>query len=163
MSKEYMEKFGSGPITKEQMREYCSRPGRLDEHGKPLYTTEQSHKDTCNINKIIRKYDKTGLIRHVSTIEAKFGSLSGDDFKTMVDRVMEARRMFNELPANVRKRFENDPGKLLEFMEDGANRQEAIDLGLIDQQWSEGTDGIGEHAVRDEDGNLTELDGIPQP
>lgn len=30
-------------------------------------------------------------------------------------------------------------------MEDPSNRDEAIELGLIDKNWTENTDGLGEH------------------
>jgi len=38
------------------------------------------------------------------------------------------------LPAQLRVRFDHDPVKLLEFLENDQNRDEAIQLGLIDGQ-----------------------------
>ena len=35
------------------------------------------------------------------------------------------------LPADLRKRFSNDPGQLLSFLENEDNRAEAIKLGLV--------------------------------
>lgn len=151
MSKEYRETTGLNGERKvsEEMRLFCQRPGRKDEDGKPLYFTEQSHKDHCNVNHIINKYDKTGILTHMNTIEAKFGDMTGNDYKTMLDTVLEAKRNFKELPSNIRKRFDNNPEKLLAFMENPANRDEAIKLGLIDGRWSEATDGLGEHIKSD--------------
>lgn len=37
------------------------------------------------------------------------------------------------LPAELRKRFRNDPGMLLAFLEDPQNRAEAESLGLVDR------------------------------
>jgi phage internal scaffolding protein len=137
-------------ITSNEMRNLCQRPGKMDENQNPIYTTEQSHKDQCNVNKIIAKYDREGIIRHVSRIEAKFGDLDGKDFKDMQDQIITAKNMFMELPSEIRNRFKNDPAKLLEFMEDSQNRDEAIKLGLIDERWTPETDGLGEHVKEGE-------------
>lgn len=147
MSKDYCEKTGknSSPTTPAELRVHCQRPGRQDEDGKPIYFTEQNHKKECDINNIIKKYDKTGLISHISRFEAKFGDLTGLDFKTMQDAVKGAQSSFNALPPDIRNRFENDPGKLLAFMEDPKNRQEGIELGIISAEMAENLDGFGEH------------------
>lgn len=158
MSLEYRRKFGDQKISKEEMREWCKRPGRVDDKGKPLYTTEQAHKDRCDVNKIIKRYDKDGLIRHVTRFEAKFGDLSGEDFKTMTDKVINAKNSFDKLPSEIRNRFNNDPGSLLEFMDNPENRNEAIKLGLIRKTWSEELDGLGEHVVRDENEKVVSVE-----
>jgi hypothetical protein len=40
--------------------------------------------------------------------------------------------LFEDLPAEVRFRFDNKPAELLKFMSDPANADEAIDLGLFE-------------------------------
>jgi len=146
MSKAYREFIGSDIVSKTtaEMRAWCKRPGRRKD-GKPLYVTEQNHKKECDVNEIIRKYDKTGLISHVSRFEARFGDLTGVDFKVAMDLITGAQSSFNALPAEIRKRFENNPEKLLSFMESPENRSEAIKLGLINPSWTDSTDGLGEH------------------
>jgi len=68
--------------TTQKMRKYSQRPGLVDSEGNIQYTTEQFHKKECDVNLIIQKYDKTGLIDHVSKFEANFGDMTGQDFKT---------------------------------------------------------------------------------
>jgi len=150
MSVKYYEKFGTEQISKPELREFLKRPGKRDGDGNLMYVTEQSHKDMCDINKIIAKYDRTGLITHVSNFEAKFGDMTGIDFKIMQDKVASAQTMFNQLPVNIRNRFDNDAQQLLLFMDDSENRQEAIELGLIHKDWTPETDGLGEHVKKDE-------------
>lgn len=128
-----------------EIRKMCQRPGKKRADGTPLYFTEQQHKKECDVNNIIRKYDKTGLITHVSRFEGTFGDLSGADFKEMSDRVAKARSMFEELPSNIRHEFKNDPSRLLQFMDDPGNRAKAEKLGLINKGWTEDSDGLGEH------------------
>lgn len=149
MSKEYRKIFGTAKISKEDMRTFCSRPGKHDEQGNIIYTTEQHHKNECDVNTIIRKYDKTGLISHISRFEASFGNLTGLDYKEAMDTVVNAQNEFNALPGEIRERFQNTPQKFLEFCENPDNRQEAIELGLIKAQWIEALDGLGEHVTKE--------------
>lgn len=152
MSKEYCLKFGEvcPPTTDAVMRDYCKRPGKVDENGNIIYMTEQHHKKECDINNIIKKYDRTGLISHVSKMEAKYGNMTGLDFKNAHDMVINAKEEFNKLPSEIRKRFRNSPEEFLRFFEDENNRQEGIELGLINPNWTEETDGFGEHVKEGE-------------
>lgn len=143
MSKAYRQAIAENPDI--DMRDWCRRPGMLMPDGTPQYITEQHHKDECDINHIIAKYDKQGVITHINRIEAKFGDFRFGEFHEIQNQVIQARGMFDELPSKIRSRFSNDPGKLLDFMSDAANREEAIQLGLIRGDSDPAADGLGEH------------------
>lgn len=162
MGKEYRDKTGEvgSPTTSPEMRELFKRPGRQDKDGKPIYFTEQSHKKECDVTNIVKKYDKTGLINHISKFEASFGDTTGADFKTAQDLVTNAMSLFNSLPSEIRNEFDNSPQNLLQFMENPENRDKAIELGLINKDWTLDTDGLGEHVH--EGGNVKEND-LPPP
>ncbi len=146
MSQLYAEIYGEGARTTTlEMREYFKKPGKRDDDGDIIYFTEQNHKNETDINSIIAKFDKTGLITHVSKIEGRFGDLSGVDFKMMQDQVAGATTMFEALPADIRAKFGNDPANLLAFMDNADNRAEAIELGMIKEEWTDESDGLGEH------------------
>lgn len=132
-------------LSKEKFRKFLQKPGKINPDGSPCYFTEQAHRDTCQVSQIITKYDRTGILHHVNKIEAKYGDLSGDDFKTMADKVHDARKSFEELPSSIRKYFDNSPEHLLRFMENPGNRDKAIELGLIKGSWTPESDGLGEH------------------
>ncbi len=150
MSSKFLEKFGTKKVSKQEIRNFLKKPGKHDGDGNIQYTTEQSHLDQCDVNKIIRKYDRDGIITHVSRFEAKFGDMTGMDFKTMSDKIANAQSMFNELPVEIRNRFDNNPENLLTFMEDPENREEAIKLNIIKKEWTPETDGLGEHIKQGE-------------
>lgn len=147
MSKAFYLEFGefAENVSRETIREWSKRPGRHDDMGRKVYFTEQGHKKQCDVNGIVRKYDRDGLILHVSKFEAKYGDMTGLDFKSAHDKVLHAKESFESLPGEIRKRFRNDPSELLDFMSDPGNRDEAIKLGLINGNWTEETDGIGEY------------------
>lgn len=93
--------------------------------------TEQSHKKKCDVNAKVRRYMKTGLIEQQRD-GAMYGDFtSAEDFQTSLHRVNDALRDMSLLPAVVRKRFKNDPGRLIEFLNDPKNRDEAVQLGLV--------------------------------
>lgn len=93
---------------------------------------KQSFKAQCDINTIMKKYEKTGLIDHVKT-----GGTYGDftqvtDYHTALNQIQAAEEAFMTLPASLRGRFENDPAQLISFLEDPKNKKEAISLGLVE-------------------------------
>jgi len=86
----------------------------------------------CDINVIMAHYKKTGLISHFAPQGARYEDLPDQsDYHQAMNMVTEAQRSFEALPAEIRDRFYNDPGRLLQFLEDPQNRQEAEQLGII--------------------------------
>lgn len=93
--------------------------------------TKQSFKDECDINNIMARFQKTGVIAFANKFQARYGDVTGVDFANAMRVVADARTMFAELPARVRERFANDPARFLEFVQNPANKDEARALGLL--------------------------------
>lgn len=94
--------------------------------------TKQSFKDECDINVIMRRYEASGILPVPQSGEPRYADLVGSaDFQEAMFAVAEARAMFAELPSRVRERFDNDPQRLLEFLEDPKNVEEGRELGLL--------------------------------
>lgn len=93
---------------------------------------KQSFKDECDINNIMRRFQNTGVIDHLSQRPAMYGEIPELDFAGAMGIVVEARERFQALPAVVRDRFDNDPAKLLAFVQNPDNRDEAIKLGIVE-------------------------------
>ena len=94
--------------------------------------TEQSHKNECDINQILSKYQRTGIITHAHQNQAQYGEISSLDFHESMNLIAEAKSTFETLPSSLRKRFENSPEKYLAFLEDENNLKEMQEMGLID-------------------------------
>lgn len=92
--------------------------------------TKQSMKAECDINNILAKYQKTGAVSHLAKHGGSYGFAPALDFHSAVNLVQRAQGMFDDLPASLRRRFNNDPGEFLAFIQDPANTPEAIKLGL---------------------------------
>lgn len=93
--------------------------------------TKQSFGEQCDINVVMAKYVRTGLLEHVNERAAVFDDFSGFDFARSMNVVVKANEMFDNLPAEVRLRFSNDPAQFVEFCQNSENREEAVRLGLI--------------------------------
>jgi len=92
---------------------------------------KQSFKDECNINTIMGKYDKTGLIEHLNTHQGQYGDFVGfQDYQTSLNQILEADEMFMSIPSKIRSRFQNDPEKFLQFAQDPENLDQMIEMGL---------------------------------
>lgn len=94
--------------------------------------TIQSAKDDCDINKLISRYKKSGVLPPVAKGNAMYGDFSQvTDYRSALTSVMAAQEGFASLSSELRRYFDNDPAKLLMFIADSANREKAIELGLI--------------------------------
>lgn len=95
--------------------------------------TKQSMKSQCDVNLIMSKYHKTGLMNFVNTRQAEYMDVDNLDFQTAMNMVIDAQNMFADMPAELRKRFSNDPQNFFEFVHDPENIEEMYKLGLADR------------------------------
>lgn len=94
--------------------------------------TEQSFKDQCDINNIVKQYERTGLMPHTRPNQPVYGDISdAPSFLEAQNIVVAGKEAFASLPAHVRDRFQNDPVRFLAFMDDDSNYDEAVKLGLM--------------------------------
>ena len=93
--------------------------------------TKQSFKEECDINTIVRRFGVTGELPTAVRMPT-YGDFEGiNDFHTAVNVVAQANEAFDAMPAAVRKRFDHDPEKFLDFFEKEENRAEGLKLGLV--------------------------------
>lgn len=96
--------------------------------------TQQQFLEESNINYIAEKFMRTGIVAQVPFMPTG-GDFEGIfDFQSAMNTINLAKNEFMELPAKIRSRFENDPGKLIEFLSDEENRYEAEKLGLVEKR-----------------------------
>lgn len=101
--------------------------------------TKQNHKAECDINQIMARYLRTGVIDVQARHAPRYGDCTGVEFEKGMQTIAAAQSMFNELPAKLRDRFENDPGKFLDFVHDPKNIEEAREIGLLKPKAPEAT------------------------
>lgn len=93
---------------------------------------QQQFKDETDINKIMKKYHSGIMTSHLNRNPGRYGDFSQvKNYQESLNTVIKAQNSFMTLPSEIRFRFQNDPQKLLEFLADSKNKEEAIKLGII--------------------------------
>lgn len=92
---------------------------------------KQAHKKECDINEIMKQWKRTGVLSHENMSPPQYGDFHDvDTYIEACNQVNAAQAAFESLPAETRSRMGNDPAKLLQFLADEENTDEAIKLGL---------------------------------
>jgi len=100
--------------------------------------TKQSFKEECNINNIMKRYEKTGVVNHLAETQGNYGSyIDAPSYHAAMSQICRANEMFGLLPSKVRYRFDNDPARFLAFVHDPENAAELVEMGLATAQRSE--------------------------
>lgn len=93
--------------------------------------TKQEFKESCDVNNIMRNYEKTGIITHINSSEPRYGFVEAQTYQDALNAVISAQQRFNELPSAVRDAFDNDPETFLKALDDPEHQEKLKDLGLI--------------------------------
>lgn len=93
--------------------------------------TQQQFKDECDINEITRRFG-LGYAMPEGVRVPQYGDFTGlSSYHEACNAIAQAGEAFDALPALVRERFGNDPGRFVDFVVDEKNRDEAVMLGIV--------------------------------
>lgn len=115
----------------------CQNPGsgekityvpKLDEHGDfelvesgkiDLYGEIQSHKDSCDIYVLLKKYEQ-GDLEALSRVQGTYGDFTQmpRTFAEALNAMIAGENMFNSLPLEVREKFDFSLEKFMMSMDD---------------------------------------------
>ena len=102
-----------------------------EETGQQVFLVQSQYKDECDLNVIIGRLTPEQLEDRLAASQGVYGDfydvMSYSEAKQLV---INAEQAFDRLDAKLRKQFDNDPQKLIEFLDDPTNDEEAIKLGL---------------------------------
>lgn len=93
--------------------------------------TKQSFAEECDINSIVERFGLTGELPTDVRMPQYADFEQVIDYHTAMNAVVSARESFDQMPAHVRARFNNDPAAFVDFCSDEGNRDEAVKLGLV--------------------------------
>lgn len=92
--------------------------------------TIQSAKDESDINVIVRRFGVTRMMPTAVRVPSYGDYETVGDFHTAMNVVRQAEENFLLMPATVRARFGNDPGRFLDFASRSENIDELRKMGL---------------------------------
>lgn len=101
---------------------------------KDVVITQQSEKADADINVIVERAKRGAQIPVYERVP-RYGDFSEvpQDLRVALNELEFAKNLFMSLDPIIRFRFQNDPVQMCEFLSDVKNRDEAIQLGLVEK------------------------------
>lgn len=94
--------------------------------------TRQSEAGDTDVNKIVARHRKTGVVTHLNSKPPMYGDFSAaDDLHRAINLTLAAQEGFMDLPSAVRRAADNDPRILLEMLADEEGRELLVEAGLV--------------------------------
>lgn len=113
--------FGSAAVPHEPVDFACANDGM----------TRQEFQDECDINKLMERYEKTGMLPQQPQREAFYGDFTDlPTFQEAQHIVMQAEAAFASLPARVRREFADNPAMFVDFASNPENIDKMREWGL---------------------------------
>ena len=92
-------------------------PDGISTSGFEKTITQQHFAEECDINSIMQKYEKTGMLPQIDGKQI-FGDFTDvTSYDRAIEQIANAEEQFMHLPAKLRAHFDNDPSKLLQFIQ----------------------------------------------
>ena len=80
---------------------------------------------------ILHKYEKTGILEHTASHGGTYLDYPDQaDFHAAMNTIAKAEEMFLTVPAEIRKKFGNDPAEFCDFMQNPENRDKIEKMGF---------------------------------
>lgn len=98
---------------------------------KVISKTSQVFRDDCDINSIVKRYLQNNQPIPTRDVESLYGEVSVTSLLEAKELCERSSSVFNSLPADVRKSFDNDVTKMLSWLGDKSNEEVAAQLGLF--------------------------------
>lgn len=93
---------------------------------------KQAPKAECDINNVLLRYRKSGLVTHLASGVPTYMDVSEvGDYKSAMDHLRSTERFFQALPAKVREYFDNDPVAFLDYASSVSKEDLKSDLSEV--------------------------------
>nr|QJB20877.1 MAG: internal scaffolding protein [Microvirus sp.] len=101
------------------------------EYGIDASMTRQEFQEECDINSIMKRYQRTGVISHMNKTAPQYLDLSDvPDLQQSLNVMMTAEAAFMRLPAVVRREFNNDAVEFVDFASKAESLPKMREWGL---------------------------------
>jgi len=140
----------------------CKAPKNQSRPGDIKFTlptrTKRAFKNDFDLNHVIERYHKTGILPQMRTDQPTYGDYSNPiDYQEAQNKIMLANDLFGALPARIRRDFDDDPGTFLAFASNPDNLEELVEMGLADPSslQSRSTEPIGDPTAEPGENNAS--------
>lgn len=117
-------------------REYLTALSRANKTpGGGRLMVKRSERNATDINLLMKRWEQHGVPIPAPGREPVYGDFSdGRSYQELLGRMMSIGKDFMDLPAEVRKACDNDPGKFLDMCSDPDRLAELRTLGLVEER-----------------------------
>ncbi len=84
--------------------------------GSDIFPADQSYKEQSDINVIVEKAKRTGVLAHINNNAQFYADMTEFDYEGAKNQIAETNSAFYELSSELRNEFGNDPGKFREVV-----------------------------------------------
>jgi phage internal scaffolding protein len=96
--------------------------------------TEQSHKAEVDINNIVKRAGNMELIAKINALQNfEYDDVTGNDFQESMNAILRAKEAFSSVPSGIRRQFDNDPAKFMDFVHNPDNADKLVEMGLANK------------------------------
>jgi len=96
--------------------------------------TEQSHKSEVDINNIVARHG-TELIAKIASLQKfTYDDVTGNDFQESLNAIIKAKESFSLVPSEIRKHFDNDAAKFMDYIHNPDNKDQLVSWGLMEPE-----------------------------
>ncbi len=86
--------------------------------------TKQAFKDETDINKILKRAQKSGTISHLAKHQGRYADFSEFDFLGTQIMLARGREVFDDLPVELRSEFNQSPAQFFKYVNDPQNKDD---------------------------------------
>jgi len=86
--------------------------------------TKQAFKDETDIVKMLSRAQRSGTLTHLEKFEPRYGDFADYDFLENISKLTKGREIFDALPSELRREFNQSPADFFEFVNDEVNKGE---------------------------------------
>lgn len=127
--------------------------------------TRQEAKDECDINRIMKRAQKTGTISHLSKYGEHYGDFEDIDLMEAYRRTEQATAIFNAAPSEIKSEFNHDPAQFFNAVQGKSSEErDALLLRLAQPGRQNLRVNVSEPAPTPAEGDVTPSEGgTPTP
>lgn len=104
--------------------------------------TKQSFREEADINNIVKRLLQGELINNLNEKPLQYGDVTEIlDYHASLNQVKAAETLFMQIPAEIRIKFNNDPGQFVDFVNDPKNQEALVQMGLATRKVEPSTGG----------------------
>ena len=115
---------------------------------------DQAQTKMTDIQVLLEPAMRNGLLKHSLQYAEDSDNIPSTTYQEALITVANAQQMFDDLPVNMRSRFNQNPKEFLEFTSNPANAQEMQKLGML-----KGNDGLTATGAPSGAPTKTDMDG----